>query len=79
MSDKKHYVITFGSSQLPGLGYYTTVYASNEREARNVMNGITRRWAFIYDSEDKAGVERWNLQRVDLAEVRSMVAAAKLY
>ena len=74
-----HYIITFGDAHLPGLGYYTTVYAKDEGEARQIMNSITRRWAFIYSSESAAGVEKYNLVRVDLAEVERMVAVAKLY
>ena len=79
MSDKKHYVITFGDNMLPGISYYTTIYTLDQGEARSIMNGITNRWAFIYDSEDKAGVEKYNLQRVDLREIQRMVEVAKLY
>ena len=79
MSSKKHYVVTFGYNMLPGIDYYTTIYAEDEGEARNIMYAVTNRWSFMYDSEEKAGVEKYHLQHVSLREVKRMVAAAKLY
>ena len=79
MSDKKCYIIPFGSSQLPGIGFYTTVYAENREEAREKINAVTNRWSFMYNSKDDAGVEKYNLTHVDLVEVERMVTAAKLY
>lgn len=58
----KDYIVTFGHGHCPGIGYFCRIPAEGEMEARETMNGRTTRWAFMYDSEEKAGVERWNLR-----------------
>ena len=61
------FIFTFGYGQNPGIGFYTTVEANTERDARNIMNEhYQNRWSFCYDSEEKAGVQRFNLKEVPL-------------
>jgi hypothetical protein len=61
------FVFTFGYGQNPGIGFYTTVEADTERDARNIMNEhYQNRWSFCYASEEKAGVQRFNLKEVPL-------------
>ena len=58
----KDYIVTFGYGHSPGIGFFCRIPAENEMEAREIMNGRTSRWAFMYDSEEKAGVDEWRLR-----------------
>jgi hypothetical protein len=58
----KLFYFTFGYGQRPGIGYYTTIEAENEWEAREKMNSkFGRSWAFCYHSPEAAGVDKYNL------------------
>lgn len=68
------FYFTFGHGQNPGLGYYTTIEAEDEAEARVIMldyypsetNSDTDpgAWAFCYPSEEEAGVDKFSLTHV---------------
>lgn len=60
----KKFYITFGFNQ----GHdncYVIVNAKNETEARKKMiSEYGRKWGFLYDSPDAAGVDRFNLHKL---------------
>ena len=60
----KDYIFTFGDSQIPGTGMFCKVKASSALEARTVMANRTRKYAFMYDSEEKAGVQKYGLTEI---------------
>lgn len=57
----KDYIFTFGDGQIPGIGMFCKVKASSALEARTIMANRTRKYAFMCDSEEKAGVEKYGL------------------
>ena len=64
MDELKDYIFTFGSGQVPGIGMFCRIKALNPLEARTIMAKRTRKYAFMYDSEEKAGVFKYNLKEV---------------
>lgn len=57
----KEFIFTFGDGQIPGTGMFCRIKAYNALEARTIMANRTRKYAFMYDSEEKAGVEKYGL------------------
>lgn len=67
------YIVTFGYDHINPItgktlaNNYVRVPAINENEARDkIRSRFDNRWSMIYDSEDKAGVQRFNLQELEL-------------
>ena len=56
------FIFTFGHGQIPGIGYYCKIAATSRAEAIRIMQSRTRKYAFQYDSEEEAGVERFHLK-----------------
>lgn len=74
----KQFYFTFGFGHWMAKGHdpvslascYTIVEAEDERQARDKMyEHRGNKWAFCYDSAEKAGVERFNLKLVPFDEV----------
>lgn len=55
------YIFTFGSGQIPGLGYFCRISAPTYEEAREIMIKRTLKFCGQYPSEEAAGVFRYNL------------------
>jgi hypothetical protein len=58
---EKYWIFTFGCGQVHA-GKYVKIYAENSSDARKEMIDIFGKdWAFQYNNEDEAGVDRWGL------------------
>lgn len=60
----KDFIFTFGSGQIPGLGMFCRIKASSALEARIIMADRTRKYAFMYNSEKEAGVQKYGLTEI---------------
>ena len=61
---KKDFYFTFGFGQ-PHENCYHVISAETSNEARELMvMRFGSKWAFQYESAEKAGVERFNLKRI---------------
>lgn len=65
------FVVTYGSNHRDADGRslgncYSIVEAPDELAARLKINAVRTAWAFLYTSEDAAGVERFGLELVEL-------------
>lgn len=60
----KDFIFTFGHEQIPGIGMFCRIKASSTLEARTIMANRTRKYAFMYDSEEKAGVQKYGLTEI---------------
>ncbi len=71
------YIVTFGYGQIPGIGFYTTVEAENEGEARRIVHeAISTKWSLMYKSKEAAGVYEYNLTYMPLGQVAEWVNTA---
>lgn len=64
MEESKDYIFTFGVGQIPGIGMFCRIKAFSSIEARTIMANRTRKYESMYDSEEKAGVQKYNLTEV---------------
>jgi len=67
----KEWIFTFGFDHVNPLtgkslaNHFCRIYADSATAAREEMvRRWGRKWAFQYNSEEEAGVERWNLREV---------------
>lgn len=63
-NEVKDYIFTFGDGQIPGIGMFCRIKASSTLEARTIMANRTRKYALMYDSEEKAGVQKYGLTEI---------------
>ena len=61
----QNWYFTFGYGQNPGIGYYTVIFGTYNDAREEMVIRYGRNWAFQYPSVEKAGVERFNLKRVN--------------
>ena len=74
------FIITFGSNQIPGINYYTEIDAKDRNDAREkVYDALGSKWAFLYESEKDAGIDRYNLTYIPFVHIVNMVNTAKRY
>ena len=58
------FIVTFGYGQ-PLAGCFTRIEAANAHEARGlIFKEYGNKWAFMYNSEEEAGVKQWGLKEV---------------
>ena len=70
------FYFTFGVGHYHELGglnnYYTVIEAENERAASLIMRQKRgTKWSMCYDSNDKAGIERWELNYIPFDKLTS--------
>jgi hypothetical protein len=73
------YIITFGCGQLNAGKFHRIKAPSSEVARAKAFDLFGEKWAFIYDSEEEAGVQKWGLKELTEKErVRQTYPAINL-
>lgn len=60
--EEKDWYFTFGHGQIPDQNHYAVFHGTFNSAREKMVAEYGTKWSFQYDSAEKAGVERFNLQ-----------------